>query len=124
MIQGRCEKTVTCENTAKAVGSGSLLVFATPALTALMEEAACNALEGRLEPGMTTVGTEMNLTHESATPVGMRVWAEAELTASEGRSYTFVIKAYDEAGLIGQGTHKRFAVQAERFQDKTDAKKG
>lgn len=123
-MTGKQEAIVTKEMTALVMGSGSLLVFATPALVALMEKAAVSAIEGTLEEGVTTVGTRMEVSHEAATPVGMRVWAEAELIKQEGRSYEFAITAYDPCGVIGKAVHRRAAVKAERFQEKTDAKLG
>jgi predicted thioesterase len=123
-MTGKQEAVVTKEMTALYMGSGSLSVFATPALVALMEKAACNAIEGTLEEGVTTVGTRMEVSHEAATPVGMRVVAEAELVKQEGRSYEFAITAYDACGVIGKAVHHRAAVKAERFQEKTDAKLG
>ena len=88
-----------------------------------MEQAACNAIAETLEEGISTVGTQISVEHLSATPVGMRVWAEATLTAQEGRSYDFTIEAFDEAGLIGRATHKRVAVRSARFLEKAEAKK-
>ena len=110
------------EDTAAEVGSGSLLVYATPCMAALMEGAACEAIESGLEDGETTVGIELNLKHIAATPVGMEVRAEAEVTAVEGKIITFTINAYDEAGQIGSADHKRALVNAQRFLDKTYAK--
>ena len=110
------------EDTAAEVGSGSLLVYATPCMAALMEGAACEAIEAGLEEGETTVGIELNLKHIAATPVGMEVRAEAEVTAVEGKIITFTIHAYDEAGQIGSADHKRALVNAQRFLDKTYAK--
>lgn len=110
------------EDTAAEVGSGSLLVYATPCMAALMEGAACEAIADALEEGETTVGIELNLKHIAATPVGMEVRAEAEVTAVEGKILTFAIKAFDEAGEIGNATHKRALVNAQRFLDKTYAK--
>ena len=123
-MTGKQEAIVTAETTARHMGSGSLDVFATPALVALMEKAACNALEGALEDGVTTVGIRMEVSHEAATPVGMRVWAEAKLASQEGRAYEFEITAYDACGLIGKAFHQRVAVKAARFQEKTDLKRG
>ncbi len=123
-MTGRQEAFVTEAMTAKAMGSGDLMVFATPALVALMEKAACAALSGALEEGMTTVGTRMEVSHEAATPVGMRVYAEAKLLSQEGRAYEFEITAWDERGLIGKALHQRVAVKAARFQEKADAKRG
>ena len=113
-----CEK----EDTALEVGSGSLLVYATPCMAALMEGAACAAIEEGLDEGETTVGIELNLKHVAATPVGLEVRAEAEVTAVEGKIVSFQITAYDEAGVIGEATHKRACVNAQRFLDKTYAK--
>jgi predicted thioesterase len=110
------------EDTALEVGSGSLLVYATPCMAALMEGAACEAIAPGLDEGETTVGIELNLQHTAATPVGMEVRAEAEVTAVEGKIITFSIAAYDEAGQIGTCIHKRAVVNAQRFLDKTYAK--
>ena len=120
--KGVAETTVTETNTASAMGSGSLEVFATPSMTALMEKAACNALEGFLEGNETTVGTMLNITHDSATPVGMKVIAEAVITEVNGRETVFEVTASDEKGIIGKGTHKRFTVLTEKFMDKTRSK--
>ena len=110
------------EDTAKEVGSGSLLVYATPCMVALMEGAACEAIEGAMGDDKTTVGTELNIQHISATPVGMDVRAEAIVTAVEGKVITFEIHAYDESGEIGRGTHKRVIVPAQRFLEKAYSK--
>lgn len=122
-MKGRAETTVTSENTAAAVGSGLVPVFATPAMIALMENAAVNAVQAQLEEGQGTVGTLLNVSHDSATPVGMKVWAEAEVTAVEGRKLTYTVTAFDEAGLIGKGEHQRFIIQADRFLAKAQSKK-
>ena len=121
-LKGCAETTVTEQNTAAAVGSGSLPVFATPMMVALIEAAAVNALEGQLAEGETSVGTHMDISHDSATPIGLRVRAEAELTGLEGRCLTFSVSAYDEAGPIGKGAHTRFIVQSERFLAKAGKK--
>lgn len=122
-LTGRAERAVTEENTALSMGSGSLRVFATPALAALMEEAACAALEGALPDGQTSVGVSLELKHTAATPVGLRVWAEATLTAIDRRALSFRIAAFDERGEIGCAEHSRFLVDAEKFQQKADARK-
>jgi len=109
-------------NTAARVGSGLLLVFATPAMTALMEKAAASLLEELLPEGETTVGISLNVAHTSATPIGMTVRAVAEVTAVEGKKIFFVVNAYDEAGQIGSGTHERFIVNAEKFMGKAQGK--
>ena len=110
------------EDTAAEVGSGSLLVYGTPCMIALMEGVAAGILTSLLPEGQTSVGTEMNIKHISATPVGMEVRAEAEITAVEGRMVTFAVKAFDEKGEIGNGTHKRAIIDTERFLAKTYAK--
>lgn len=107
------------EDTAAEVGSGALLVYATPCMVALMEGAACEAIRAGLDEGQTSVGTELSIRHVSATPVGMEVRAQAVVTAVDGRTITFEVKAFDEAGLIGEGTHKRAVVTSQRFLDKT-----
>ena len=106
------------EDTAKEVGSGSLLVYATPCMVALMEGAACEAIQEALSDSQTTVGTELNIQHISATPVGLEVRAEAEVIAVEGKVITFEVKAFDEAGEIGRGTHKRVIVNTQKFLEK------
>jgi predicted thioesterase len=121
-IKGKKEITVTPDKTAKAMGSGTLDVFATPSMIALMENTAFESVAPYLEPGSGTVGTALNVKHVSATPVGMKVTCETELTKIDGRALTFLVKAYDEAGLIGEGEHERFIIFEEKFQTKADAK--
>lgn len=122
-LTGTAQVTVVNENTAAAVGSGLLPVYATPSMVALMEGAAVNALEGHLDEGQGSVGIALNLTHDAATPVGMTVRAEAVLTAVDGRKLTFEVKAFDDAGQIGGGVHQRFVIDNERFIAKA-AKRG
>ena len=119
---GTVSALVEREDTALEVGSGSLLVYATPCMVALMEGAACEAIAEAIPEGKTTVGIELNISHLAATPVGMDVRAEATVTAVDGNIITFSVTAYDEAGKIGEGTHKRAIVTAQRFLDKTYAK--
>ncbi len=107
---------------AVTVGSGSLRVFATPMMAALMEAAACDAVADALDEGETTVGTALHIAHTAATPAGMTVTAEAEVTEVNGREITLEVRACDAVGEIGKGTHKRFVVFAEKFQAKTDQK--
>ena len=118
-MKGEVGTTVEREDTAMEVGSGSLLVYATPCMVALMEGAACEAIEEALAEGQTTVGTALNIEHISATPVGLDVRAEATVTAVDGKVITFEVKAFDEAGEIGRGTHKRVIINAQKFLDKT-----
>ena len=113
---------VTPQLTANSMGSGSLAVFATPGMCALMEQAATMALQEKLSDGQTSVGTALNIEHVSATPVGMAVYAKADLLEFNGKVAKFVIEAYDEAGLIGKGTHTRVVVNALRFMEKTEGK--
>ena len=121
-MKGEVSTLVEREDTAKEVGSGSLLVYATPCMVALMEGAACEAIAEALPEEKTSVGIELNISHLSATPVGLEVRAEAEVTAVEGSIITFNITAYDEAGKIGEGTHKRAVISIQRFLDKTYSK--
>ena len=121
-IKGTKEITVTNENTAKTMGSGTLDVFATPAMIAIMENTAYESVTAELEEGSGTVGTALNVKHVAATPVGMKVTCETELIKVDGRALTFSVKAFDEKGLIGEGEHERFIVFNEKFQAKADAK--
>ncbi len=109
-------------NTAAEMGSGSLPVFATPAVVALAEKAACMVLEPFIDDGVTTVGTMMNISHVSASPLGAQITATACLTEIDGRRYVFEVTACDNAGLIAKGTHERFAVRSESFMKKAEAK--
>ena len=115
--------TVTDANTALMVGSGSLAVYATPAMAALMERAAAELCQQECPEGWTTVGTSLNIAHRAATPVGLAVRAVAEVTAVDGRAVTLNVTAYDEREQIGAGTHARFAVAVDKFMAKADAKR-
>ena len=121
-MKAEVSSLVEREDTALEVGSGSLLVYATPCMVALMEGAACEAIAAALPEEKTSVGIELNISHLSATPVGLGVRAEAEVTAVEGSIITFQLTAYDEAGKIGEGTHKRAVISTQRFLDKTYGK--
>ena len=121
-MTGTVSTAVEREDTALEVGSGSLLVYATPCMVALMEGAACEAIAPALPEEKTSVGIALNISHLAATPVGMEVRAEAEVTEVDGNTITFTVTAYDEKGKIGEGTHKRAIVTAQRFLDKTYAK--
>ncbi len=123
-MKGYAETVVSMDNTAKKMGSGTMNVFATPAMVALMEEAAWKCVAADLEPGMGTVGTSMQIKHVAATPLGMRVTAECELLEVDGRRLVFSVHASDETGVIGNGTHERFIVAEEKFLAKTESKKG
>ena len=121
-MKGMADTCVEREDTAKEVGSGDLLVYATPCMVALMEGAACEAIQAALKETEPTVGTALNIEHISATPVGLEVRAEAEVTAVEGKVISFAVTAYDEAGPIGHGTHKRVIVNTQKFLDRTYGK--
>lgn len=107
--------TVNQNNTANALGSGDMDVFATPAMVALMENAAMNAVAPHLEAGQTTVGTEISTSHIKASALGATITATAVLTAVEGRKLTFEVIAYEGENIIGKGSHTRFIVDRERF---------
>lgn len=122
-IKGCQETLVTDANIATNVGSGRVKVFATAMMIALIEKAAVLSVEPYLEEGQNTVGTRVDVSHCAATPLGMKVRAETELVEIDRRRLIFKVAAYDEAGLIGGGTHERFIIDLEKFQTKTDAKK-
>ena len=116
---GTASTVVTPENTAAAVGSGALPVFATPYMIALMENAACNAIADGLEEGQSSVGTKLDVSHDAATPVGMHVTAKAELVEVDRRRLVFRVTAEDDAS-----PHERFLIMADKFLAKAEAKKG
>lgn len=118
------EQTVTQELTAAAVGSGMLPVFGTPFMAAMMENAALTALQSFLEEGQGSVGTRLDIRHDAPTPMGMRVWAEAEITgvSENGKMVEFALRAWDEKGPIGSGTHTRAIINTQRFLDKCNGK--
>lgn len=124
-IKGHYEFTVTEEQLAVNVGSGIVRVLATPMMVAAIEKTASESVAPRLAEGSTTVGTKIDVTHCAATPAGMKVHVETELTAvsPNGRGLTFHVAAYDEKGLIGEGTHERVVVYKDRFEQKAEAKK-
>ena len=107
--------TVEAKDTAEMMKSGTLQVLATPAVAALMEQAACELVQPFLEEGITTVGTEISLKHLKGSPVGADIRAEATLTEVDGRRYRFIIEAYDNQGLIATAEHTRFSVKTASF---------
>jgi predicted thioesterase len=121
-LDGEKAETVTAENTAESWGSGGLAVYATPAMIALMEGAAVNAVGKLLPPGWSTVGTALEVKHLSATPPGLEVRAAAKLLEIDGRRLRFQVEAFDNAGKIGDGCHDRFIVENERFLKKISEK--
>ena len=110
--------TVCTANTAKAIGSGDMEVFATPAMIALMENAAMSAVADFLPEGSSTVGAEMNVSHIKPSGLGAEITATAVLTAIDGRKMTFNVGASDGQGMIGEGVHVRYIVDRERFMSK------
>ena len=114
---------VTDEITAAKVRSGSLPVLATPYMVALMEQAASELCDKYTEEGITTVGTALNIQHLAATAVGAEVKAVATVTSCDGRKVTFDVEAYDNAGLIGKGTHERFSIKKDKFRLKAEERK-
>ncbi len=121
-LRGTATLTVTDEHTARALGSGHVPVFSTPRLVALCEAAAVNALEGRLDPGQTSVGTRIEISHLAATPVGHTVRAEAQITAIDGRWMRFSVAAWDAREKIGEGTHDRVVIDERRFMERVGRK--
>ena len=117
-------QTVTEAYTAAQIGSGALPVFGTPYMCAMMENAAMSALQSFLEEGQGSVGTHLDVSHDAPTPVGMQVWAEAEITAvsENGKMITFAVSARDERGPIGSGTHTRAIIKNEKFLSRCNAK--
>ena len=113
--KGRYQLVVQRLVTAAAVRDGLPEVFGTPFLVMIMENAAIDAIASNLAPGTGSVGTKINVTHSSATPIGMKVWAEAEITDVQGKRLTYSINAYDETGLIGSATHERVLIQSDNF---------
>ncbi|MCI9169962.1 MAG: thioesterase family protein [Lawsonibacter sp.] len=122
-LKGRAEAVVNDSNTAQSACSGALPVFGTPFMCALMEEASWKSIAPHLEEGQSTVGTRLEVSHDSATPLGMKVWAESEITQADGKRIVLKVAAYDEKGLIGQGVHERFIVTDERFLAKAARKR-
>ncbi len=114
--------TVTEADTALTHGSGTLPVLATPRMTALMEQAAWQAIAPGLDEGQGSVGVSLTITHDAPTPVGMAVTARAEVTAVNGRKVAFAVEAFDARGRIGGGTHERFVIGEEKFLAKCYAK--
>ncbi len=124
-IKGEKSFVVTADQLASRVGSGLVNVFATPCMIAQIENTAAMSVQPELEEGRTTVGISVNVSHVAATPEGMEVRIETELAevAPNGKVLTFKVACFDEAGLIGEGTHVRAVVDRARFEAKAQAKK-
>ena len=114
-IQGEAKLTVDESNTAIALGSGTVSVLATPALVALLENAAQNSVAPFLEAGSTTVGTMVNIKHLAATPVGLNVTATSRLTELDGRRLLFELEARDDVEVVATGVHERFIIKVDSF---------
>lgn len=121
-IKNIIEIKVTDKNTAATIGSGALNVFATPAMIALIEETAWKSVEPYLKSGESTVGTKLNISHISPTPIGMIVRCETELIEVNGRCLKFEANVYDAIGSIGKGIHERFIISSDKFQAKANSK--
>lgn len=123
-MTGTLETTVTESMLASSVGSGKVSVFSTAMMVAWMEATAVDIAQAALAEGLTTVGTGISVSHVAATPLGMKVRFSAELTAvsANGKGLSFKVVAYDEAGLIGEGTHERVVVDREKFESRARAK--
>lgn len=121
-IMGEARATVSSENTAIAFGSGSVSVFATPAMIGLMEKASLSSVDPLLEPGVTTVGTRVAVNHLAATPMGMNVTATSRLVEVDGKRLVFEVEARDEVDLIGKGVHERFIIKLDSFIKRAEGK--
>lgn len=122
-MTGEKSELVTNNNTAIQYGSGSVAVYATPAMVGLLEGACVNAVDVHLPDGMSTVGIDLKIKHTAATPVGMTVRAEATLTGIDGKRLTFAVKAFDDKEQIGEGTHERYMINVRKFLQKAGEKK-
>lgn len=121
-ITGETKDVVNESNIAKTLRSGELKVYATPAMVALMEEAAYKSIQDELEEGKGSVGILMNIKHLTSTPISMEVIAKSELIEIDRKRMVFKVEAFDERGKIGEGIHERFIIDNEEFQNKTDNK--
>lgn len=115
---------VTDENTALALGSGTVRVFATPAMINMIEFTSSKAVAGELDTGQTTVGTELHVSHVAPTPIGMEVRCTSKLVKVDGRALSFEVEVVDDTGVVGRGTHDRFIVDQAKFESKANAKLG
>ena len=117
------QRIVTPDTLACQVGSGSVTVFATPMVAALMEGAGADLAQAALAEGLTTVGTQITVNHNAPSVEGMTVTAEATLLETDGRTFQFSLRAWDDAGEIATGTHTRVSVKTERFLEKAAQRK-
>lgn len=121
-MKASAEQIVGERHTAASVGSGGVRVFATPMMIGIMENAALKAVQAQLPEGFSTVGIHLDVKHMAATPVGMKVRAEAELIEIDGKKLTFKVEAYDEKDKIGEGIHSRYIINADKFVKNTEGK--
>ena len=122
-IIGKATVSVTPDNTAEKFGNSGAVVFATPMLVALIEQAAINALAPYLADGQGSVGTKVEIAHLAATPVGMSVHATATLEEMAGKKMVFAVEAFDDREQIGKGRHERYIINTATFLEKVAAKK-
>ena len=121
-MYGEARTRVSGENTALKFGSGSVDVFGTPAMIALMEEASINTVDKKLPDGFATVGIVLNIKHIAATPKGMNITASAELTEIDGKRLVLKVEAFDEVEKIGEGTHQRYVIELDKFKNRVQGK--
>ena len=121
-LKNSAEKIDGANDSALAVGSGSLKVLATPIMLAVMEKSAADLVEKLLPEEFTSVGISLDIKHTAPTPIGMKIFAQAEIIAVDGKKIIFEIVANDERGEIGRGIHERFIVDRKKFQSKADSK--
>ncbi|MBP5229954.1 MAG: thioesterase family protein [Bacteroidales bacterium] len=121
-IKGKKELVVKEEHTAKHIGSGTVLVLATPMMIALMEQTCLWSIKPYLEEGQGSVGVHVDISHDSAAPLGSTVWCESEVIDIDRRKITFKVTVYDKDGVVGHGTHQRFIIDERKFGDKMKTK--
>ncbi len=121
-MKNKIERIVGREQLASSIGSGGLDVYATPSMILMMEEVCFNCVQAEVGEGNSTVGTRLNVSHDSPTPLGAKVFCECELIEVDKRRLTFNVTAYDESGVIGKGTHERFIVGVDKFMNKVNEK--
>lgn len=121
-IKGKQELIADIKHSASVIGSGNLELFSTPSMIALMENTAASSIAGYLDESEGSVGTALNIRHLAATPLGMKVCCESELIEVDRKRLIFEVKAFDERGLIGEGTHERFIVNNDKFMAKVRSK--
>lgn len=118
----KMQEMVSHENTAKAVGSGGLDVYATPAMIALIEKTCYTCIQEQLDSGLSSVGTLVKVAHVSATPIGNQVECVAKIEKVEGRKVEFIVEVCDDFGIIGEGRHERIIIDIDRFMTKVNGK--